>query len=141
VLHTGFLVALTSCIPVFNRLAKDNLYTSLTSDINDRIKFLISAASFALSKGYENANRGVSTTTGKEVTRSKKIRDRDGKEHTVFTTPEPRKGKVWDGNYLFGGQLVALIKKAEAAIKSGFHLSEKKRTDSGFKHARKPKNK
>jgi hypothetical protein len=119
-------------------LDKDNLYTSLTVDINDSIKCLTSAASF---KHYENANKASSTMTGKEVTRSKKIRDRDGKEHTVFTTLEPLKGKVRDGIYLFGGQLVALIKKAEAAVKAGFYLGEKKWMDSGFRHARRPKNK
>jgi hypothetical protein len=110
-------------------------------DINDGIKCLTSAASFALSKRYENANKGASTTTGKEVTKSKKIRDQDGKKYTVYTTPEPLKGKVMDRIYLFGGQLLALIKTAEAAVKSGFHLSEKKRMDSRFRHTRRPKHK
>jgi hypothetical protein len=50
VLHIGILVVLTCFIPVFNILAKDNLYTSLTSDINDGIKSLTSAASFARSQ-------------------------------------------------------------------------------------------
>jgi hypothetical protein len=59
VLHTGILVPLTCFIPVFNRLDKDNLCTSLTVDINDGIKCLTSAASFALSKRYENANEGA----------------------------------------------------------------------------------
>jgi hypothetical protein len=37
--------------------------------------------------------------------------------------------------------LVELIKKAEAAVKSGFHLGEKNKTDTGSRHARRLKNK
>jgi hypothetical protein len=79
VMHTAVLVSLTCFIPVFNRLAKDNMYTSLTSDINDGIKGIMSTASYVLSRRYENANKGASTTTGREVIRSKKNRDREGK--------------------------------------------------------------
>jgi hypothetical protein len=53
VLHIGILMVLTCFIPVFNMLAKDNVFTSLTSDINDGIKSLTSAASFALSNHYD----------------------------------------------------------------------------------------
>jgi hypothetical protein len=101
IMHTAALVTLTCFISLFNRLANDDIYTSLTSDINDGIKCVTAPASYILSKSYENANKGASTKTGRAVTRSKKVCDKEGKEYTVFSTPETLKGKTWDSNYLF----------------------------------------
>jgi hypothetical protein len=45
----------------------------------------------------------------------------------VYLLPKAIKGKTWDDHLLFGGQLVNLIQKAEASVKYGFHLGDRRK--------------
>ena len=50
---------------------------------------LTSTSNFLSYRRLENVFKSVCTDAGKEVTRSKKVLDNDGKEETIFLAPKP----------------------------------------------------
>ena len=64
---------------------------------------------------------------GKEVTRLKHVKDKQGKEFALFMAPKPIKGKPWDKTVMYSGQLQSLIKKAEAGNKCAKQLGTKRK--------------
>ena len=70
------------------------------------------------------------TDAGKEVARSKKVMDNNGKEYTLFLAPKPIKGKPLDTTKMFDGQLQHLFKQVETSSKCGKHIVADKKKSS-----------
>ena len=126
----AILAALTAILPVANRMLKENVFTSLASDLNKGIELLAAASTFLNYRRYENVFKAVTTEAGKELTRSKKVKDKNGKEFTLFLGPKPIKGKALDKTKMFGGQIPALLKQVESGSKCGRQMAPTGRRDS-----------
>lgn len=129
VMQKAVLSALTAIVPVANRMANEDRYTSLATGINEGLEVLAAASTFASFRRFENVFKGVTTEAGKEVTRSKRVKDKEGKEYTLFLPPKPIKGKTWDKSLMFGGQLQWLLKKAESGTKCSRQMGAKRKLD------------
>ena len=125
----GILAAMTAILPVANRMLKENSFTSLASDLNKGIELLAATTTFLTYRRYENVFKAVTTEAGKEITRSKKVKDKNGKEFTLFLAPKPIKGKALDKLKMFGGQLPALLKQVESGSKCGRQMAPTGRRD------------
>ena len=119
----AILAAMTAILPVANRMLKENSYTSLASDLNKGVELLAAASTFLTYRRYENVYKAVTTEAGKELTRSKKVKDKNGKEFTLFLPPKPIKGKTLDKTKMFGGQIPALLKRVESGSKCGRQMA------------------
>ena len=126
----AILAALTAILPVANRMLKENVFTSLATDMNKGIELLAAASTFLTFRRYENVYKAVTTDAGKELTRSKKVKDKNGKEFTLFMAPKPIKGKALDKAKMFGGQIPALLKQVESGSKCGRQMAPTGRRDS-----------
>ena len=126
----AILAAMTAILPVANRMLKENVFTSLASDLNKGIELLAAASTFLNYRRYENVYKAVTTEAGKELTRSKKVKDKNGKEFTLFLAPKPIKGKALDKSKMFGGQIPALLKQVESGSKCGRQMAPSGRRDS-----------
>ena len=128
----AILAAMTAILPVANRMLKENSFTSLASDFNKGIELLAAASTFLSYRRYENVYKAVTTDAGKEVTRSKKVKDKNGKEFTLFLAPKPIKGKALDKSKMFGGQITALLKQVESGSKCGRQMAPTGRREYSY---------
>lgn len=128
----GLLAGLTAILPVVNRLMIEDKYTSLAKDLNSGIELLASTSTYITYRRFENVFKGVTTEAGKEVTRSKKVKDKAGKEHTVFMAPKPIKGKNYNRQLMFGGQLTLLLKQVETGNKCGKQMGQNKTSSNTY---------
>ena len=138
-LHTmqsAVLSALAAIVPIANRMANEDRFTTLASSMNDGLEVLAAASKYATFKRYENVFKNVTTEAGKEVTRSKKVKDRMGKEFTLFMPPKPLPGKHWDKTLLYGGQLQHLLKRSETSTKNVKGMGIKKKA-TDYQHSSK----
>ena len=136
-IQKGVLAALTAMIPVANRMMEQIKFTSLTADMDEAVELLAATSTFINFRRFENVFKSVTTEAGKEVTRSKKVTDNNGKEYTLFLPPHPIKGKVWDKTKMFGGQVTHLFKQVESGNKCGKQFGHKRKVeDSGKGPAR-----
>lgn len=141
-LHTmqsAVLSAMAAIAPIANRMANEHRFTTLATTMNDGLEVLAAASSYATFKRYENVFKNVTTDAGKEVTRSKKIKDRAGKEYTLFMPPKPIPGKHWDKTQLYGGQIQHLIKKAESGTKNVKNMGIKHKTADYQPRSKRPR--
>ena len=139
VMQTAILSAIAAIVPVANRMANEDRFTTLARGMNEGLELLAAASTFATYRRFENVYKGVTTEAGKEATRSKKVKDLDGKEYTLFLPPKPLKGKAWDNELMFGGQVPALLKLAESSNKCGKQFGNKRKaeeTNFSFKRPR-----
>lgn len=118
-MQSAVLSAMAAIVPVANRMSLEGRFTSLVDGMSDGLGVLAAASSFANFKRYENVYKHVTTEAGKEVTRSKKVKDKTGKEFTLFLPPKPIKGKTWDSKLMYGGQLQYYLKRVELTSKQG----------------------
>ena len=132
----AILAAMTAILPVANRMLKENTFTSLASDLNKGIELLAAASTFLSYRRYENVFKAVTTEAGKEITRSKKVKDKNGKEFTLFLAPKPIKGKTLDKSKMFGGQIPALLKQVESGSKCGRQMAHTGKREFGNATAR-----
>ena len=123
----GVLAALSAIIPVANRMMEQEKFTSLAADMDEGVEMLAATSTFINFRRFENVFKSVTTDAGKEVSRSKKIKDKDGKEYTLFLPPHPIKGKPLDKTKMFGGQLTQLLKQAESGNKCGKQMGTKRK--------------
>ena len=131
--HRGVLTALTAMAPIANRMMIQNKFTTLSDDINRSMALLAATSNFITYRRFENVYKSVCTEAGKEVAKSQKVTDNNGKEYTLFLAPEPIKGKHLDNTKMFGGQLPYLIKQVETGSKCGKHLGPTKKADDKLK--------
>ena len=81
---------------------------------------------------FENVFNTVCTDAGKQVVRSKKVLDNNGKEYMLFLAPKPIKGKPLDKGKMFSGQLQYLFKQVETSSKCEKHMdADKKKSMDG----------
>lgn len=125
-IQRGLLAGLTAILPVANRMLVENRFTSLAKDLNAGIELLAATSTYITYRRYENIFKAVTTDAGKEVTRSKKVKDKNGKEFTVFLAPKPIKGRDYDKKLMFGGQLTQLLKQVESGSKCGKQMGQAK---------------
>ena len=137
IMQTAVLLAMSAMVPVANRMANEDKFTTLAKGMNDGLELLAAASMYATYRRFENVFKSVTTEAGKEVTRSKKIKDKDGKEYTLFLPPKPLKGKAWDKTLMFGGQVPFMLKAAESSSKCGRQMGPK-RAEEQF-HYRRPR--
>ena len=130
VMQSATLSALAAIVPVANRMANEDKFTTLAKGMNDGIELLAAASTFASYRRFENIYKGVSTEAGKEVTRSKKVKDKTGKEYTLFLPPKPLKGKPWDKS---------LMKVAESSSKCGRQMGLKTKAEEPFNCFKRPR--
>ena len=121
-LQSAILSALSAIAPVANRMANEKKFTTLTQGMNDGLELLATASRFATFKRFENVSKSVSTEAGKEVTRSRKVTDHKGKEFFLHLPPKPVKGKKWDSNLMYGGQLHLHLNRVEKKSKADRQL-------------------
>ena len=110
-------------------MANEHKFTTLAEGMNDGLEVLEAASVYANFHRFENVFKGVTMDAGKEVTRWKCVKDKQGKEFTLFMAPKPIKGKPWDKTLMHGGQLQSLIKKAEADNKCAKQLGTKRKAE------------
>ena len=113
-MQSAVLSAMAAIVPIANRMANEDRFTTLAStgsSMNDGLEVLAAASKYPTFKRYENVFKNVTTEAGKEVTHSKKVKDRTGKEFTLFMPPKPIPGIQWDKTLLFGGQLNIYLRK------------------------------
>lgn len=140
--HRGVLTSLSALAPIANRMMVQNKFTSLSDDMNRAIALLAATSNFLGYRRFENVYKSVCTDAGKEVAKSQKVKDNQGKEFTLFLAPEPIKGKPIDHTKMFGGQLPLLFKQVETGTKCGKHLGKVKTADDkisklkDFRHRR-----
>ena len=87
IMQSAVLSTLTAIVPVANRMANEDKFTTLAKGMNDGIELLAAASTITSFRRFENVHKGVTTDAGKEITRSKKVKDRNGKEYTMFLPP------------------------------------------------------
>ena len=131
-IQRGLLAGLVAIVPVANRILVEDKFTSLAKDLNAGLGLLAATSTYIQYRRYENIFKSVTTEAGKEVTRSKKVKDKNGKEFTVFLAPKPIKGKPYNRKLLFGGQLSLLLKQVESGNKCGKQMgSARMQTQQG----------
>lgn len=132
-LQTAILSAMAAIVPVANRMSNEQKFTTLAEGMSDGLELLAAASTFATFRRYENVYKGVTTEAGKEVTRSRRVKDKKGKEFTLFMPPKPIKGKTWDKSLMFGGQLQSLLKRVESGSKCGKQMGTKRKVEDTYK--------
>ena len=139
IMQTAVLSALVAIVPIANRMANEDKFTTLAKGMNDGLELLAAASTYATFHRFENVFKSVATEAGKEVTCSKKVKDRDGKEYTLFLAPKPLKSKTWDKTLMFGGQVPFLLKAAETSSKCGRQMGARKKADEQQSRFRRPR--
>ena len=70
-LHTmqsAVLSVVAAIVPIANRMANEDRWTTLASSMNNGLEVLDAASKYATFKKYENVFKNVTTKAGKEVT-------------------------------------------------------------------------
>ena len=116
--------------PIANRMMAENKFSSLCDDMNAGITLLNASSNYLSYRKFENVYKSVCMDAGKEVARSKKVMDNDGKEYTLFLASKPIKGKPLDKSKMFGGQLQYLFKQVKTNSNCGKHMESE--IPSGF---------